>query len=178
MRDPKDLRTLETTDLIPVDLNSLLFHAERTISALRSLRGRAGDADVARQFARAAEDRRRALLEAAYDPATGFFYDVRWRTGERVTDRPTLAAASPLYFGLATPEQGRAVAARLEREFLKPGGFVTTLIPSGQQCEAPNGWPPLEWLAIEGVRRYGRADLAAAGPDRCVGPNRRAVQCP
>src|SRR2546425_3671863 len=166
MRDPKDLRTLETTDLIPVDLNSLLFHAERMIAALRAFRGRAGDAEVAKQFTRAAEDRRQALLVAAYDPASGFFYDVRWRSGERVTDRPTLAAASPLYFGLATPEQGRAVAARLEREFLKAGGFVTTLIASGQQWDAPNGWPPLEWLAIEGARRYGRADLANTARDR------------
>jgi len=176
MRDPKDLRTLETTDLIPVDLNSLLYHAERMIAALRSFRGRAADAGVARQFAEAAEDRRRALLAAAYDPATGFFYDVRWRSGERVTDRPTLAAASPLYFGLATPEQGRAVAARLEREFLKPGGFVTTLIASGQQWDAPNGWPPLEWLTIEGVRRYGRADLADAARDRWLALNRRTYR--
>src|SRR2546427_5704711 len=173
MRDPKDLRTLETTDLIPVDLNSLLYHAERMIAALRAFRGRAGDAEVAKQFARAAEDRRQALLVAAYDPASGFFYDVRWRSGERVTDRPTLAAASPLYFGLATPEQGRAVAARLEREFLKAGGFVTTLIPSGQQWDAPNGWPPLEWLTIEGVRRYGRADLANTARDRWLALNRR-----
>src|SRR2546430_3267081 len=90
MRDPKDLRSLETIELVPVDLNSLLYHAERTIAALRAFRGRAGDADVARQFAQAAEDRRRALLAAAYDPASGFFYDVRWRSGERVTDRPTL----------------------------------------------------------------------------------------
>jgi alpha,alpha-trehalase len=34
MRDPSDLRTLETTALVPVDLNSLLYHAERTIAAL------------------------------------------------------------------------------------------------------------------------------------------------
>jgi len=176
MRDSKDLRTLETTELIPVDLNSLLYHAERTIAALRAFRGLAGDADVARQFAQAAEDRRRALLAAAYDPASGFFYDVRWRSGERVTDRPTLAAAAPLYFGLATPEQGRAVAARLERDFLKPGGFVTTLIASGQQWDAPNGWPPLEWLTIEGVRRYNRADLANAARDRWLALNRRTYR--
>src|SRR5438874_1553059 len=176
MRDPKDLRTLETIDLIPVDLNSLLYNAERTIAALRAFRGRAGDADVARQFAQAAEDRRRALLAAAYDPASGFFYDVRWRTGQRLTDRPTLAAASALYFGLATPEQGRAVAARLERELLKPGGFVTALIASGQQWDAPNGWPPLEWLTIEGVRRYNRADLANAARDRWLALNRRTYQ--
>src|SRR2546426_12404517 len=176
MRDPKDLRTLETTDLTPVDLNSLLYHAERTIAALRAFRGRAGDADVASRFTGAAEDRRRALLAAAYDPASGFFYDVRWRSGERVTARPPLAAAAPLYFGLATAVQGRAVAARLKREFLKPGGFVTTLIASGQQWDAPNGWPPLEWLTIQGVRRYGRADVADTARDRWLALNRRTYR--
>src|SRR5437764_6926392 len=137
MRDPKDLRTLETTELVPVDLNSLLYHAEVTIAALRRVRGRTGDREVAERFARAAQDRRRVLLAAAYDPATGYFYDVRWQTGARVADRPTIAAAAPLYFGLATPEQGRAVAARLAREFLKPGGCVPTLIAAGQQSDAP-----------------------------------------
>ncbi|HET7189570.1 MAG TPA: trehalase family glycosidase, partial [Gemmatimonadaceae bacterium] len=92
MRDPKDLRTLETTELIPVDLNALLYNAERTIAALRAFRGRTGDGPVAAQYLRMAEDRRNALLAAAYDPGEGYFFDVRWRTGERVTDRPTLAA--------------------------------------------------------------------------------------
>jgi alpha,alpha-trehalase len=176
MRNPSDLRTLETTDLIPVDLNSLLYHAERTIAALRRFRGGAGDAEVAQRFTRAAEERRRTLLAHAYDPERGFFYDVRWRTNERVTDRPTLAAAAPLYFGLATPEQGRAVAARLERDFLKPGGFSTTNIASGQQWDAPNGWPPLQWLSIQGVRRYGRADLADLARDRWLALNRRTYR--
>ncbi|HEX8696785.1 MAG TPA: alpha,alpha-trehalase TreF, partial [Longimicrobium sp.] len=176
MRDPADLRTLETTELVPVDLNSLLYHAERTIAALRAFRGRPGDADVAARFARAAEERRRALLAAAYDPGAGFFHDVRWRTGERVADRPTLAAAAPLYFGLATPEQGRAVATRLERDFLRPGGFVTTPVASGQQWDAPNGWPPLQWLAIEGARRYGRGDLADEARRRWLALVRRTYR--
>jgi alpha,alpha-trehalase len=173
MRDPKDLRTLETTELIPVDLNCLLYNLEQTIAALREFRG---DADVAARFRKAATARRRALLAVSYDSVGGFFYDVRWRSGERVTDRPTLAAVYPLYFGLATPEQGLRVAARVEREFLKPGGFVTTLIASGQQWDAPNGWPPLEWLAIEGVRRYGRADLADRAAGRWLALNRRTYQ--
>lgn len=160
MRDPKDLRTLEVIDIAPIDLNSLLYNTERTIAALRRFRNASGDAAVATRFEAAAEARRRALVAAAWDPAQGFFFDVRWRNGERVTDRPTLLAAAALYFGLATQEQGRAVAGRLERDFLKDGGFTTTLIASGQQWDAPNGWPPLEWLAMEGVRRYGRADLA------------------
>ena len=176
MRDPKDLRTLETTDLAPVDLNSLLYNTETVIAALRGFRNQQGDAQVARNFLRVAEERRRTLLAAAYDSASGFFYDMRWRSGERVTDRPTLAAAAPLYFGLATSEQGRAVAARLAREFLKPGGFVTTLINSGQQWDAPNGWPPLQWLAIAGVRRYGRGDVADQARDRWLAVNRRTYR--
>jgi alpha,alpha-trehalase len=173
MRDPRDLRSLETTDLVPVDLNSLLYESERLIAALRTVRAKAGDADVARRFWAAAAERRRSLLAAAYDSAAGFFYDVRWRTGARVIDRPTLAAAVPLYFGLATPAQGHAVAARLEQDFLRRGGLVTTLVTSGQQWDAPNGWAPLEWMAIEGVRRYGRADLADTVRGRWLALNRR-----
>ena len=176
MRDPSDLRTLETTDLVPVDLNSLLYNLESTIAAFRRKRGNLGDAGIATRFSDAAQARKRALLAAAYDPDEGFFFDVRWRTGVRVIDRPTLAAAEPLYFGLATPEQGTAVAARLERDFLKPGGFVTTLIASGQQWDAPNGWPPLQWIAMEGVRRYGRPGLANTARDRWLVLNRRTYQ--
>jgi alpha,alpha-trehalase len=176
MRDPSDLRTLETVDIVPIDLNSLLYHAERVIAALRAFRGAQGDAEAAQQFLDAAAERRRALLAAAWDADEQFFFDVRWRTGERVTDRPTMAAAAPLYFGLATPDQGGAVAARFERDFLRPGGFISTLIPSGQQWDAPNGWPPLQWLGTEGVRRYGRADLADTAGERWLALNVRTYQ--
>jgi alpha,alpha-trehalase len=176
MRDPRALTTLETTALIPVDLNSILYRSELTIAALRRARGNPEDAAVAASFAAAAERRRAALLAAAYDSAQGFFFDVRWRTGERVTDRPTLAAAAPLYFGLATPAQGQAVLDRLAREFLTAGGFVTTRIPSGQQWDAPNGWAPLEWLAIEAARAYGRTGLADSASARWLALNERVYR--
>jgi alpha,alpha-trehalase len=176
MRDPEDLRSLETTELVALDLNCLLHHAEETIAMLRRARGGPGDLEVAERFERAAAERRRALLEISFDPESGFFYDVRFRTGERVTDRPTLAAAAVLYFGLATEEQGAKVAERLAREFLAPGGFVTTLVTSGQQWDAPNGWPPLEWLAVEGLCRYGRNDVARTARERWLALNRRTFE--
>jgi len=176
MRDPKDLRTLETTDLIPIDLNSLMYNAERTIAALRTFRHAAGDSAVAGSFNQQAERRRQSLLTAAYEPSDGYFYDVRWRTWQRVTDRPTLAAASVLFFGLATPFQAVSVANKLERDFLKPGGFVTTTFRTGQQWDAPNGWPPLEWLTIEGVRRYGDTTLANKAAAAWLALNRRTYK--
>jgi alpha,alpha-trehalase len=176
MRDPKDLRTLEVIDIAPIDLNSLLYFAEREIAVQRRCRGSVGDAQVADHFDSLASARRAALVAAAYDTADGWFYDVRWRTVERVRDRPTLAAAAPLYFGVASAEQGSAVSARLARDFLSPGGFVTTRIASGQQWDAPNGWAPLEWLAIEGARRYGRADVADSARARWLALNRRVFR--
>jgi alpha,alpha-trehalase len=176
MLDPLDLKTLETIELAPVDLNSLLYNAERTIAALRAKRGGAGDAAVAERFTAMAERRQQAIQAKAYDAAEGFFFDVRWRTGARVTDRPTMAAAAPLYFGVATPAQGRAVAARLERDFLKSGGFVTTLIASGQQWDAPNGWPPLQWLGIEGTRKYGATGVSNTARDRWLALNTRTFK--
>ena len=173
MRDPKDLRSLETTNIAPVDLNALLYNTERTIAALLRVRNGTGDRAMAERHEQAATRRRAALQAHAYDAREGFFFDVRWTTGKRVTDRPTLAASAALYFGVATDEQGKAVAARLERDFLKAGGFATTLISSGQQWDAPNGWPPLQWLSMEGVRRYGRTDLANTARDRWLALNRR-----
>ena len=173
MRDPNDLRTIETIELAPVDLNSLMYHAERTLAALLVRRGGAGDAAESKKFAATAASRLVAIRKYAFDAQDGYFYDVRWRTGMPERARPTMAAAAPLYFRVATAEQGRAVAARLERDFLRSGGFVTTLVKSGQQWDAPNGWAPLEWMAIEGVRRYGRADLANTARDRWLALNRR-----
>jgi alpha,alpha-trehalase len=53
---------------------------------------------------------------------------------------------------------------------------VTTTIASGQQWDAPNGWPPLQWLAIEGVRRYGRGDLADEARRRWLALVRRTYR--
>jgi alpha,alpha-trehalase len=176
MRDPPDVHSLETTALAPVDLNTLLWYDERLIAALRTYRQRRGDGEAARRFAAEAEARRRALLAAAYDSSDGYFYDVRWRTGQPVTDRPTLAAVVPLYFGLASETEGRAVADRLGRDFLRPGGLVTTLDSTGQQWDAPNGWAPLEWMGIEGLLRYGREGLAESVRFRWLALNRRTYR--
>jgi len=176
MRDTTDLRSLETTDLVPVDLNCLMYNAERTIAALRAFRHQPGDSAIAAKFNRDAARRRQALVTASYDGGIGFFFDVRWKTWERVVDRPTLAGAAPLFFGLATPFQAAQIAGNLERWFLKPGGFATTRIRTGQQWDAPNGWPPLEWMTIEGLRRYGGTALADTARARWLALNRRTYK--
>jgi len=176
LRTPSDLKSIEATELIPLDLNGVLYDAERTIAALHAFRRQPDDSAIAARLTRQAERRRTALIAASYEPRDGYFYDVRWRTMRRVTDRPTLAVASLLYFGLPSAAQAANVARRLERDFLAPGGFVTTRIRSGQQWDSPNGWAPLEWMAIEGLRRYGKFALADRARERWLALNRRTYR--
>jgi alpha,alpha-trehalase len=48
----------------------------------------------------------------------------------------------------------------MEAHLLQKGGLLTTDIVSGQQWDAPNGWAPLQWIAVQGLRRYGFTELA------------------
>ena len=48
----------------------------------------------------------------------------------------------------------------LRLTLLRPEGVVPTTVVSGQQWDAPNGWAPLVWLTVGGLRRYGETDLA------------------
>ena len=48
----------------------------------------------------------------------------------------------------------------LFRSFLRSGGVVTTLGDTGQQWDSPNGWAPLQWITLIGLRRYGFDTLA------------------
>ena len=39
--------------------------------------------------------------------------------------------------------------------FERAGGLQTSEFRSGDQWDAPFGWAPLQWIAVQGLRRYG-----------------------
>jgi alpha,alpha-trehalase len=43
---------------------------------------------------------------------------------------------------------------------LAPGGLRTTTRRTAEQWDKPNGWAPLQWVAVAGLRRYGEHVLA------------------
>ena len=167
LADGKTLATIRTTDFAPVDLNALMAHLEETLSKAYRLRG---DATKAERYRRLAEARRDAIRRLMWNGQGGFFADLLWREG-RQADALTAATVYPLFFGIATEEEARAVAATVRARLLAPGGLRTTLQPSGQQWDQPNGWAPLQYLAIEGFRKYGEPDLAREIAERWVRRN-------
>jgi alpha,alpha-trehalase len=148
--------TLDTTEIIPVDLNSLLFGLE---SAIQSGCQQQGDSACAREFARRATARRRAIDSYLWDASSGAYLDYHWTRQARL---PQVSAATlyPLFASLASDAQARKVAITTTAQLLKPGGIVTTTLTTGQQWDAPNGWAPLQWIAIAGLRHYRQDSLA------------------
>lgn len=156
-RDPQDIRTIHTTDIVPVDLNCLLYDYECLIADIYR---RMKQPLLARRFQRLADQRAWAINQYCWDDQEGWYYDYDFRLGQ-VTGRASLAAVFALYTGVATQGQASRVADRLRADFLRDGGLVSSLVQTGQQWDAPNGWAPLQWVAIQGLRRYGLTDLAS-----------------
>jgi alpha,alpha-trehalase len=167
LADGKDLATIRTTSIAPVDLNSLIVHLEETLAKAYRLKGDMGHAEA---YVTLANNRRASIRRLMWNPQAGFFADYLWRE-ERQSDVLSAATVFPLYFGVATPEQARAMATALRQKLLKPGGLGTTLIENGQQWDRPNGWAPLQYLAIEGLEANGERDLAGEIADRWLRTN-------
>ena len=168
LEDERALQSIRTTDILPIDLNTLMLHLERRIARNFEM---SGDASGARKYNDKANRREEILTTLFFDEQSGMFVDLLW-PHMQPTRVLSLASAYPMFVGIATADQAGSMARHLCREFLLPGGWVTTLVNSGQQWDAPNGWAPLQWIAYVALRNYGFDDIAREGADRWVRNNR------
>lgn len=170
--DGRTLATIHTTDIVPPDLNSLLYQLEITIARACELAKRP---DCQRDLQAQAAARQKAMTRVMWDGELGAFVDFDWRGNRRLT-QVTAATVYPLFVGVADKAQAARVARTLRETLLMPHGLATTLVDTGQQWDHPNGWAPLQWVAIDGLRRYGENDLAETIAQRWVKENAR-VYC-
>ncbi len=152
----KDISTIHTTEIIPVDLNCLLYHLEKTIAEASKLKN---DKEDVLKFENAMLKRKKAINEYCWNSKKRFYFDYDYVADEQNTIF-SLAAAYPLFFEIASKEQAAGVAETLEQRFLRAGGLITTAETTMQQWDAPNGWAPLHWITICGLKNYGHDQLA------------------
>jgi alpha,alpha-trehalase len=167
--DNKNLSSIEILEIIPVDLNCLLYALEDILAKAFEAEGSMTKME---NFEAKAKSRKANIQNLFWNTESKFFEDYNFAKKAH-TNRKTLAGSFPLFLNLATKEQAGDVQKTLINEFLKPGGFVTSLQNSGQQWDAPNGWAPLQYVTIEGLNNYGYADLAKKSAKRWLNLNRK-----
>ncbi|MBR0554020.1 alpha,alpha-trehalase TreF [Stakelama marina] len=155
LADNHKLSSIETTSIVPVDLNALLYGMEMDIARRCEALGEGCASDYRAQ----AQARKRAVERWLWNGDRGAYADWNLREG-RIQPEVTAATAYPLFTGLDTGEHADQVAQTIEHLLLAPGGLRTTRIQTGEQWDAPNGWAPLQWIAVEGLRRTGHGALA------------------
>lgn len=153
--DGDDLLSIVTTDIIPVDLNCLLYHLEVTIANAY----RQTSEELYSHYISLVQKRKLLINQLLYDEKNGCYGDYNFEK-KSSTFKVTAAMMYPLFFEIADVAKAQATISLFKKELLKSGGVSTTNINSGQQWDAPNGWAPLQWITVMGLSRYN--DIATA----------------
>ena len=133
-----------------VCLNSLLYKVEADLARISAQLGRQQESE---QWTERAAKRREQVNRYLWNPHRGLYFDYDFTTGGQ-SSYVYVTTFYPLWAGLASPQQARAVAANLKL-FEQPGGLAMSQQQTKAQWDYPYGWAPVHLIAIEGLRRYG-----------------------
>jgi alpha,alpha-trehalase len=134
----------------PVCLNSLLYKTEKDLEQISLWLGHGEDA---KKWSRRAGERKKLITQYLWNDQQGLFFDFNFQT-KRMSKYQYASTFYPLWAGLATPEQAKAVAGNL-KVFERPGGIPMSTEETGAQWDLPYGWGNIEMVAIDALRRYG-----------------------
>lgn len=139
-----------TQQYAPVCLNSLLYQTETDMEQMSLWLGNKRNAMLWRSRA---QKRRKAMQTLLWNSRRGLYFDYNFQTGKQ-SSYAYATTFYPLWVGIATPVQARALMQNLKL-FEQQGGLAMSTRNTGVQWDYPYGWAPIQLLAVEGLRRYG-----------------------
>ena len=170
------LRSLNTVNILPVDLNSILYYNEIIIAQFQQ---RQGNSSAAKQWANLAAARSEAMTALLWDEEHYSYFDYNLTAGARnvyiIADNSSTSADTegapqgyqvalnaaqfyPFWTGAApetikgNPTAVRRVYDRIDQLLDQQSGAVSaTNLQTGQQWDEPNVWPPLNYIIIQGL---------------------------
>ena len=161
------IENIHTTDFVPVDLNCILYKTETIIAKAYTLNN---DLTNAEKFIQKANKRAILINKYLYNEELNFFSDYDLNKN-KVSSDISLAGCFPLFVQITDSIRAKYVMQRIKDEFLQAGGLVTTLKNTGEQWDWPNGWPPLQWIAFQGLENYNYTNLAHDISERWLNQN-------
>ncbi len=158
---------------LPVDLNVYLFKYERDFAKIAF---HLGDSDDEKSWWQIALNRKKDIQKLMWNEKEGFFFDYDYKA-KKQSKFLSLGGFTPLWAGLAEPEQAELMIKKLPIFETKHGLVVTakeSLAPQiklssipqeyrsaiedvlkPKQWDYPYSWPPLEYLTVIGLLKYG-----------------------
>lgn len=167
--DTLHLSTVETTNILPVDLNCLLYAYETVLSKAAAVLNISAKSNFYKQKA---GKRKQAIQKYFWNDNEHFYFDYNFVKKE-TTGKWAASGAMPLFANVATKQQASFIQQNIKEKLLKPGGIATTVYHTGQQWDAPNGWAPLQYIAVKGLTNYGYDSLAQTIAQRWMSVNER-----
>lgn len=139
------LKTIQTSDIIPVDLQAFMFKNEILLSKMFK---EIGDKKKSKLYSKAAERRKFAIKEILWDEQDQIWRDFNIVKKEFNNKNSYSSCFYPLYFGAFILEENitekdfvkKIIEGRKWKELLKPGGISVSNVISGQQWDSPNAW--------------------------------------
>ena len=106
-------------------------------------------------------------LESLWDPYTEQYYSRDFVT-HKALKQPSIAALLPLYAGTISAERAKLLVAALENEHIYGTAYPVPTVPTNSPWFNPicywqgPSWVNMNWLVIDGLKRYNYHDHAAA----------------
>ncbi|CAH0522175.1 unnamed protein product [Peronospora belbahrii] len=144
-----------TSRVIPVELNSILHRVELNLAKFHEI---LGNSVASARFLDAAKARMTAMDAVLWSESEGCWKDYLLDSREQ-SKVVSVSNYSPLWGGVFDSSDSarlNKIVASLEKSgLLQKGGVQTTTSVTGQQWDAPNAWPPMQDIIIEGLLAAG-----------------------
>ncbi|KAK8125098.1 trehalase-like protein [Apiospora kogelbergensis] len=142
------LRSLNTANVIPVDLNSILYANEVTIAEYLKAAGNKTGADW---FLKTAEKRSAAMYKLMWNAKYSSYFDYNLTSNAQNQFVPADEDATVAQKADA-PEGQQVFFHRVVDLLARDSGAIpATNIVTGQQWDQPNVWPPLMYVLMQGL---------------------------
>ncbi len=144
-------------DILPIDLNCLLYLYEEDLAKAYEL---LGNSTKSKKYEELKSKRVKVINKLMWDEKAGYFFDYDW-VKRRISHLITVAGVFPLSAGFATDSQAAKVAGVVEKTLQKNYGVVQSVrFVENMQWDYPNGWAPMQLWVVEGLFKYGFDHLA------------------
>lgn len=159
--------TINTCNVVPVDLNSFLYRVELGIAQLLEVLAEADSDDtrkaqIAMAYKSKADRRACSMNKLLWDASSHRYRDYHISAGSFSSVISLSDYAAPLWAGLYGPrgQVDLTIRSLQDSDLLQCAGASMTNMHTGEQWDAPNAWPNLQLMLVEGLERAG--DLCAA----------------